>query len=222
MITVGVGGWIQLKAQHLYENHGGSLMRLYNDSLSTLLNSLSQNGNSDISEPGKSLKQDYVTANSPTHSSKPRNYWAKKENQLAYLSYLSSKLGFNHLSYESWYSVKSKHFTENGGESFLQRYNGCVYALLKEVFPEVEWLPWKFTVLPRSAVKDPDVLLRAVKFVERELKINSRNDWQRVSNSVVQELGLGRLFYRHGGIQSVVEKVYPTPGAESSPIIMHA
>ena len=32
----------------------------------------------------------------------------------------------------------------NGGKILLEMYEGSVYMLLKENFPEIEWLPWKF------------------------------------------------------------------------------
>ena len=98
---------------------------------------------------------------------------------------------------------------ENGGGGLLALYKGSPYSLLRKVYPEYEFLPWRFLVTPRNIWKDLGVLKMAVQFLEKALKMNSRSDWHRVSVNELKSYGLSQLFIQAGGVAEVLKKVYP-------------
>lgn len=46
---------------------------------------------------------------------------------------------------EDWYQVKVNHFLEHGGSGMLLLFHKSPYAILKSIFPDHDWLPWKFS-----------------------------------------------------------------------------
>lgn len=54
---------------------------------------------------------------------------------------------------EIWYWRKRYIFIDfklkKGGKDLLNEYNGSIYELVKAVHSRYEWLPWKFTPVPR-------------------------------------------------------------------------
>ena len=54
---------------------------------------------------------------------------------------------------EDWYQITSEIIGKNYGSGLLtsrkQGYGGSPYLLLKTVYPDYDWLPWKFTYTPQ-------------------------------------------------------------------------
>ena len=56
--------------------------------------------------------------------------------------------------------------------------------LLSNVYPEYDWLPWKFHACPRFYWKDIDNQRKFITWAEKELNIKNKDDWYSVSTSV--------------------------------------
>lgn len=94
-----------------------------------------------------------------------RGYWNDINNQRKYLDWLGNFASYNFSqasgrtlglqSKEHWYLVTNKDFIKHGGGALLRiQYEGSIYKLLSTVYSEVEWIPWKFSHVPRGFWND--------------------------------------------------------------------
>ena len=81
--------------------------------------------------------------------------------------------------------------------------------MLKSIYPEHKWIPWKFNRFPINAHLDEDVVAKALSFVEKERDIQSPEDWYGISENVLKEMGLLPLFSRLGGLYAVLKQHRP-------------
>jgi hypothetical protein len=77
-----------------------------------------------------------------------------------------------------------KEIIDLGGKTLYFKYNN-MYLLLSTVFPEYEWLPWKFTSLPPSFWDDHNNHKLFLNWAEKQLNINEKNDWYKISRKVL-------------------------------------
>jgi len=80
--------------------------------------------------------------------------------------------------------------------------------MLLKVYPEYEWLPWKFKRHPGKFLDDPIVVHKLIHTIENELNIKDANEWYRVSMDRVKDLGLEKLF-RRARLVSLLRICYP-------------
>jgi hypothetical protein len=81
--------------------------------------------------------------------------------------------------------LKKKDFFSLGGSQLLNsKYNGSPYLLLSTVFPNYEWLPWKFDKCPQNYWDDFQNQLKFMNWVAKELNINENDDWYKISAKV--------------------------------------
>ena len=51
---------------------------------------------------------------------------------------------------EDWYQVTQDDFNENGGENLLACYKDSPFSTLIGVFPEHNWMLWRFQSAPKG------------------------------------------------------------------------
>ena len=74
--------------------------------------------------------------------------------------------------------------SEIGGISVLLKYNNSLTNLLANIYPEYEWLPWKFNKCPQNYWDDVNNQKKFMEWAGKELKINKINDWNKINNKV--------------------------------------
>jgi hypothetical protein len=109
------------------------------------------------------------------------------KNPRKFMDWAATQLNINEMS--DWYKIKVmlplninlnyKDLSEIGGNSLLANYQGSMYLLLSEVYPDYDWLPWKFVVPPRNFDRK-----KFMKWAAKELKIEQMSDWYKVSIKV--------------------------------------
>ena len=57
--------------------------------------------------------------------------------------------------------------------------------LLREAYPEYNWLPWRFEICPRHYWDDIGNVRKYMDWAGKELNIREMSDWQRVSYLVL-------------------------------------
>jgi len=134
----------------------------------------------------------------------PGGYWEKLENQRTYLEWLSSKLGYKKM--EDWYQVTAKHFEENFGGSLLTLYKGSPSKILSTVFSDFPFQPWLFGRSPVALGHSSSSMNDILQFLEKELRIRNEEDWQRVTQGQLRELGVFSPVMREGGLHAVLKK----------------
>ena len=66
----------------------------------------------------------------------------------------------------------------------LKKYASSPYLLLSTVFPEYEWLPWKFEKLPINFWEDPKNMWKFFEWAASQLDVKSLTEWQNISRKV--------------------------------------
>jgi hypothetical protein len=66
----------------------------------------------------------------------------------------------------------------------LAKYNGSPSLLLASVYSDYNWLPWKFTTLPRNYWNDIKNQRKFMNWVSNELNIKENSDWYNIKLKV--------------------------------------
>jgi len=170
-------GWYKVTNRTLIDNGGRAILRLYNDSISTVL----ENVFADY--PWDRLK----------FKRAPNKFWTSLENQKVFMADLGRKLGFQDGDIDRWYKVSHKVFHDNGGSGLLALYKNSLPDLLTRVYPDHDWAIWKFERRPGQALNDPDSLKGLLAFVEKELDLQKPSDWYRVTQEQLASIGVGGI-----------------------------
>ena len=56
--------------------------------------------------------------------------------------------------------------------------------MLSQVYPDYEWLPWKFDTVPRNFWLDVNNQRKFLEWAGKELKIKDMSDWYNVTWAV--------------------------------------
>lgn len=98
------------------------------------------------------------------------------------IEWMGNKLGITKM--EDWYNLNKEQFHKLGDSILFSRYNVTPYEVLKEVYPEYGWLPWKFDKIsnPYHVRKQRDFIVWA----EKKLNIKEPSDWYNVSEKVLK------------------------------------
>jgi len=154
----GLSAYSDLKMAHFEAFHSLGLLQRFNNSPELVV---------------KAAGEDYH------REKKPMNYWSSLENRKAFVCELGAKLGIKENEKERWYDVSSAVvLKEDGGGRLLRGiYHGSMRDLLSAVYPEYDWLPWKFQHIDRVTWQSPAVMKKAVAYLEKELQIKTTDDW---------------------------------------------
>lgn len=115
----------------------------------------------------------------------PKGYWSDISNQKTYMNWLFNKL--NYKTIEDWYNVTGQDIIGNHGGGLLEKYKGSPIKLLSSVFPEYNWLPWKFHSIPKGFWEKDGNQMVYMKWLEDKLNVKSEEDWYNVSVDVINK-----------------------------------
>ena len=126
------------------------------------------------------------------------------------MEWLSTVLGRPLSDPSHWYSVTAKDFHGNFGRSLLLKYKGSPYEVLRTIFPNLEWLPWKFDVTPKGYWKDKANQRRYLDWLGVQLGFNSRDDYYKIHERDIRSYFGGSLLekYYQGSPTALVMGVY--------------
>ncbi len=71
-----------------------------------------------------------------------------------------------------------------GGGLLALNYKSSPYLLISTIFPEYEWLPWKFNQTPNGFWNDLNNQRQYVNWKGRQLGIINLEDWYKVATIV--------------------------------------
>lgn len=135
------------------------------------------------------------------------HYWKDTKNHKKYLDWLGKQLKITH--WNDWYTVSQDTVFSNGGKVWLQNYyNGNLYEALQVVYPEQNWIPWKFPRISVGFLDNEKHCRELIKWLESELKIKVLDDWYRVSVTQIRKLA---QLYNLGNSDAIIQllsKVY--------------
>lgn len=77
-----------------------------------------------------------------------------------------------------------KDICDLGGKQLLNKYNGSPSLLLSTMYPDYDWLIWKFDQVPKNFWHDNKNKRKFFDCVGKQLGINNFQEWQKVLPSV--------------------------------------
>jgi hypothetical protein len=128
------------------------------------------------------------------HYSVVKGFWDSIENQKKFLNYVSKELKYN--KKEDWYKISAKvdfncflsnvsqEIQELGGVGILGNYKNSPLLLISTVYPEYDWLPWKFNVTPHGFWSDKKNQRNFMDWAAKELNYKNKEDWYNISVKV--------------------------------------
>ena len=97
-------------------------------------------------------------------STLPRGYWKDTLNQRYFFDSLATKL---HIKEQSdWYSIETKDVMSHGAKPILAHYNQSLVKALMSVYPDYNWLPWKFRITHQNFWKGTTILHLKLKYIK--------------------------------------------------------
>lgn len=159
--------WYQISAKEFCKIGGYSMLPHYENSLQILLENMFPDFN------WLPWKFSVMT----------KNYWNDISNQKKYMDWVSKEL--NIIEFSDWYNVSGKYLQNNFyGSSLLRKYNGSLSDLLKTIYPNYDWLPWKFDHCPNRYWEDIRNQRKFMDWAGKELAIKDMSDWYKISVKV--------------------------------------
>src|SRR5438128_464072 len=79
-------------------------------------------------------------------ASVPKGFWDHKSNRRQFFDWLGKELHCSKM--EDWYKLKQEQIYNNGGAGLLiHKYNDSPMTAVMDIYPEHEWLTWRFSAL---------------------------------------------------------------------------
>ena len=185
--------WYQVTTKIFIENYGSSLVTTYYNSSPILLL--------------KSIYPEYEWLFWKFLSA-PNNSWDSRENQLQYMTWLGEHLGYTTM--EDWYQITQNDFYNNYGRGICAKYNGSPYQLVKSIYPEYEWLFWKFSRAPQNSWDSRENQLQYMTWLGEHLGYTTMEDWYQITlNDFYETYGSGILNHYNSSPYRLIIHVYP-------------
>ena len=72
----------------------------------------------------------------------------------------------------------------------MQMHSKSLFKLLSGVYPEFEWLPWKFDKCPQNYWTDLRNQRKYMDWAAQEFEIKFMSDWYTISNKVIENFSI--------------------------------
>jgi len=138
----------------------------------------------------------------------PIQFWKTIENQKVYLDWVAKELSLKTL--QDWYYVKKEDIEQRGGFMLLKEYKRSLRNVLLKVYPEHNWLPWKFgPVEQKYWTKENQRMF--FDSIASEIGIRNLDDWYNIKTSTIVEKGGGTIlnYYYGDSLSQALITLYP-------------
>eukprot|EP01122_Echinamoeba_exundans_P002218 TRINITY_DN12180_c0_g1_i1.p1 TRINITY_DN12180_c0_g1~~TRINITY_DN12180_c0_g1_i1.p1 ORF type:complete len:350 (-),score=32.11 TRINITY_DN12180_c0_g1_i1:5-1054(-) len=187
-------GWYSVTAKQVRDAGAITILtNYYNTSLSSMLKTVYRDHN----------WQDWRFRKAP------QGCWDDLENQRMALEAAAMKLGVT--SKDHWYLIKSSAAAKAGIGGLLKlKYGNSLRRALAAVYPEHEWLEWRFQRSSPSWLSSPVTALRCLEWLGKQLGVQSLEGWYSVSKTdVLQHLGEFKRGKKVLVLADLVQLAYP-------------
>ena len=137
----------------------------------------------------------------------PKGYWDDINKQKEYMNWIYKKLEFK--SMEDWYNLTYQQIYKNYGYSLTERYKNYPYGILKNIYPEYDWKPWKFTKIFSNLWEDREIINKYRDYLSKIMNIKEIEDWYNTSQEIIiKNYGSG-LIKKCGSLINFLRTFYP-------------
>ena len=187
--------WYNITANNIRDNYGGGLTRhyYYNSPIQFL----------------KAVFPEYKWLEWKFKST-AKCFWKYEENHKIYANWLKNELGYKEM--EDWYNITANNIRDNYGGGLLSSYyDNSPIRFLKSVFPEYEWLEWKFIQTTKGFWKDEENHKKYAQWLGKKLGYTKEEDWYNITGNIIAENdggGLLACYYEDSPIQFVKKNIF--------------
>jgi len=138
------------------------------------------------------------------------NFWKEHSNQKSYADWLGKEL--NYTRYEDWYDVTLQQIIDKGGGGLVcTYYTGTLFEFLKNVYPEHNWIPWKFKRTSGGAWKDTETQKNALHEFEQKLNFVKPEHWYDIDRQTLKNHGLLSMMtnYYNTSLSRMICELFP-------------
>jgi hypothetical protein len=178
--------WYTITKNIIRNNGGNGLLARYGNSRSALLSGIYSDHPWD--------KYKFTTL-----------YWNQSHRN--FMEWLGRQLGFQKM--EDWYSVTYYSICSFGGKGLLSKYGNSPSKLLISVFPDHNWVLFKFQSVPMGFWMKENNCRGYLDWLGEQLGFQSREDWYNISTKDICDRGGHRLLAKYGNSPAkMVQSVY--------------
>ena len=94
-------------------------------------------------------------------------------------------------------------------EHFWGEYDNSLFKCLKSVYPDYDWLPWKFRNKYDFFEENEENAKVFLDWVQKNQRMKDLSGWYQMPYSTFRELGGGPLLNKHGSLYNLLKTVYP-------------
>lgn len=116
-------------------------------------------------------------------------FWSTKDNQRRFFIWLGNQLGFKQI--DDWYRLTLKDIILYNGKTLIGCYSNSVSTALQAVFPEHNWMVWRFKEPPKGyweREKTAEEWTRITTWLSEQLSLKLASDWSSVSVDRIWQL----------------------------------
>ena len=136
-----------------------------------------------------------------------KNFFDNIENQKKYALWLGKTLNYEKM--DDWYNITSKNLKDNYGSVIIKKY-GFIIKFLKSVFPEYEWIEWKFNSVPNGFWSDINNRKKFLEWLKQKLKYEVMEDWYNLTTQIIKENGgITILGYYNNSLIQMIKSYFP-------------
>jgi hypothetical protein len=97
-----------------------------------------------------------------------------------------------------------------GGHLLHSKYNSSLPLLLAEIYPEYDWLPWKFSVCPHNYWDNKENQRKFMDWAGKQMNVNDMSDWYNVTRKDLCSIGGRSLLMKYNNSRlRLLSEIYP-------------
>ena len=98
---------------------------------------------------------------------------------------------------DDWYKITKDDFINREKKLMLSKYKNSIFKMLKIIYPDHDWLPWKFNKIERSYWENEKYQREFMDWLGKQLGFKNMNDWYKITRKQMIYKGANSLLKRY-------------------------
>ena len=125
------------------------------------------------------ISNDFISLLNKNGKGVKNGTWNDIENHVKYAIWLGEKLGYTKM--DDWYKITAKDIFNNYGRGLLNKYRNSPLMFLKGIFPDTEWLPWRFGSVAKGYWNNIQNHIKYAEWLGKTLDYKNMDDWYKLT-----------------------------------------
>jgi hypothetical protein len=133
-------------------------------------------------------------------------FWKNRRNCELYMQWLANISNIE--TPENWYNIKEDLFLENDGSKLLECHNNLISNVLKDLYPEYDWLPWRFDDHPETLWDDIKMVRKFFDWMKNCMQLKDDIDWWHyITAKDIDRCGGKKILENYGSIHRALHVI---------------